>query len=79
MPMCELIAVSTDMRKVFKDLTTTKRVTVGTVSINELSSVPEMQEFLKKYDGCLQRSDDSHIIAEHFMLLRCIRAVMHHG
>jgi hypothetical protein len=79
MPMHKLIAVSTDMRKVFKDLTTTKRVTVGTVSVNELSSAPEMQEFLKKYDGCLQRSDDSRIVAEHFMLLKCIRAVTHHG
>jgi hypothetical protein len=79
MPMCELITVSTDMRKVFKDLTTTKCVTVGTVSINELSSAPKMQDFLKKYDECLQRSDDGHIVTEHFILLRCIRAVMHHG
>jgi len=79
MPMRELIAVSTDMHKVFKDLTTTKRVTVGTVSVNELSSAPEMQEFLKKYDGCLQRSDDGRIVAEHFTSLRCIRAVTHHG
>jgi hypothetical protein len=78
MPMHKLIAVSTDMRKVFKDLTTTKRVTVGTVSVNELSSTPEMQEFLKKYDECLQRSNDSCIVAEHFMSLRCIRAVTHH-
>jgi hypothetical protein len=79
MPMRELIAVSTDVRKVFKDLTTTKRITVRTVSVNKLSSAPETQEFLKKYDGCLQRSDDGRIVAEHFMLLRCIRAVMHHG
>jgi len=79
MPMCELIAVSTDVRKVFKDLTTTKHVTVGTISVNELSSAPEMQEFLKKYDGCLQRSDDGRIVAEHFTSLRCIRAVTHHG
>jgi hypothetical protein len=79
MPMHELIAVSTDVRKVFKDLTTTKRITVGTVAINEISSVPETQEFFKKYDGCLQRSDDGRIVAEHFMLLRCIRAVTHHG
>jgi len=79
MPMRELIAVSTDVHKVFKDLTTTKRVTVGTVSVNELSSAPETQEFLKKYDGCLQRSDDGRIVTEHFMLLRCIRVVTHHG
>jgi hypothetical protein len=78
MPMHKLIAVSTDMRKVFKDLTTTKHITVGTVSVNKLSSVPEMQEFLKKYDGCLQRSNDSRIVAEHFTSLRCIRAVTHH-
>jgi hypothetical protein len=77
--MCELIAVSTDMRKVFKDLTTTKCITVGTVSVNKLSGVPKMQDFLKKYDGCLQRSDNSHIVAEHFTLLRYIRVVMHHG
>jgi hypothetical protein len=69
MPMHELIAVSTDMRKVFKDLTTTKHVTVRTVSVNELSSVPEMQEFLKKYDGCLQRSDNGRIVTEHFTSL----------
>jgi hypothetical protein len=79
MPMRELIAVSTDMCRVFKDLTTTKRVTVGTVSVNELSSAPETQEFLKKYDECLQRSNDGRIVAEHFTSLRCIRAVMHHG
>jgi len=77
--MRKLIVVSTDVRKVFKDLTTTKRVTVGTVSVNKLSSTPEMQEFLKKYDGCLQRSDDGRIVAEHFTSLRCIRAVTHHG
>jgi hypothetical protein len=78
MPMHKLIAVSTDMRKVFKDLTTTKRVTVGTVSVNELSSTSEMQEFLKKYDGCLQRSNDGRIVTQHFMSLRCIRVVTHH-
>jgi hypothetical protein len=79
MPMCKLIAVSTDVRKVFKDLTTTKCVTVGTVSINVLSSTPKTQDFLKKYDRCLQRSDDSRIVTEHFTSLRCIRAVTHHG
>jgi hypothetical protein len=78
MPMRKLMAVSTDVCKVFKDLTTTKHVTVGTVSVNKLSSTPEMQDFLKKYDGCLQRSDDSRIVAEHFTLLRCIRVVTHH-
>jgi hypothetical protein len=79
MPMCKLIAVSTNVRKVFKDLTTTKHITVGTVFINELSSMPETQDFLKKYDGCLQRSDDGRIVTEHFTSLRCIRVVMHHG
>jgi hypothetical protein len=79
MPMCELITVSTNVRKVFKDLTTTKHVTVGTVSVNKLSSAPKTQDFLKKYDGCLQRSNNGHIVAEHFTLLRCIRAVTHHG
>jgi hypothetical protein len=42
MPMHKLIAVSTDMRKVFKDLTTTKHVTIRTVSVNKLSSAPKM-------------------------------------
>jgi hypothetical protein len=79
MPMYELIAVSTDMSKGFKDLTTTKCITVRTVSINKLSSTPKTQDFLKKYDGCLQRSDDGCIVAEHFTSLRCIRAVTHHG
>jgi hypothetical protein len=43
--MCELIVVSTDMCKVFKDLTTTKCITVGTVSVNKLSGMPKMQDF----------------------------------
>jgi hypothetical protein len=42
MPMHELIMVSTNMHKVFKDLTTTKHITVGTVSVNKLTSMPKM-------------------------------------
>jgi hypothetical protein len=65
MLMHKLIAVSTGVCKVFKDLTTTKRITVRTVSINELSSMPKTQDFLKKYDGCLQRSNNGRIVTEH--------------
>ena len=78
-PMRELIAVSTDVRKVLKEMTTTKRVTVGSVSVNELAGAPSTKEFLKRYDGCLQRSDDGRIVAEHFASLRSIRAVTSHG
>ncbi|KAG1832767.1 hypothetical protein EV424DRAFT_1533451 [Suillus variegatus] len=78
-PMRDLITVSTDIRKVFKDMTTTKRVTIGALSVNELSSTPEAEDILRRYDGCLRRSDNGRIVAEHFELLHCVKAVTHQG
>ncbi|KAG2062400.1 hypothetical protein BDR06DRAFT_869231 [Suillus hirtellus] len=78
-PMHDLITVSTDVQKVFKDMTTTKRVTIGALSVNELSSTPEAEDILRHYDGCLRRSDDGRIVAEHFKSLCCVKAVTHLG
>ena len=78
-PIRELIAVSTDVRKVFKDMTTTKRVTVGAMSINELSGAPSTKEYIKSNQEFLKRSDDGRIVADHFKSLRCIRAVTYQG
>jgi len=75
MPVRELFAVSPDVRKQFRDLTTTKRVTVGTVSVNELSSQQTTEEFMRAFDQDRLRSDDGKVVADHFAPLRCIRAV----
>jgi glutamate synthase domain-containing protein 2 len=78
-PIRELIVISTDVRKVFKDMTTTKRVTVGAMSINELSSAPSTKEYLESNQEFLKCSDDSRIVVDHFKSLWCIRAVTYQG
>jgi hypothetical protein len=70
----ELFAISPDLRKQFRDLTTTKRVTVGTVSVNELTGHPVSDEWMRDYDAKRLRSDDGRVVADHFAPLRCIRA-----
>jgi len=50
MPVRELFAVSPDVRKQFHDLTTTKHVTIGTVSVNKLSSQQTTEEFMCAFD-----------------------------
>jgi hypothetical protein len=53
-PIRELLAVSPDVRQHFRELTTKKRVTVGTVSVHKLSGQPAMDAWLKQYEGvCL--------------------------
>lgn len=78
-PIRELIAVSTDVRKVFKDMTTTKRVTVGTALVNELTGAPVTKQYIKDNDEFLKRSDDGRIVADHFKPLRCIKAGTYQG
>jgi hypothetical protein len=67
--------VSTDVRKQFCDLTTTKCVTIGTVSVNELSSQQTTEEFMHAFDQDRLQSNDGKVVADHFMPLRCICAV----
>jgi len=51
-----------------------KHVTVGVVSVHELSGQPAMDVWLKQYKGVRLRSDDGKIVVDHFVPLRCIRA-----
>jgi hypothetical protein len=50
-PIRELLAVSPDVRQHFRELTTKKRVTVGAVSVHELSGQPATDAWLKQYEG----------------------------
>jgi hypothetical protein len=79
LPIRELFAVSQDVRKIFRELTTTKRVSEGTLHVNELIARPEIKDFLKKYDDCLARAEDGRIVAAHFEPLRCIKAALTNG
>ncbi|KAG2739744.1 hypothetical protein P692DRAFT_201670809, partial [Suillus brevipes Sb2] len=73
-PVRDIFAVSPDIRKNFRDMSSNKRVTVGTVSVNELSSHPANRDWMRQYDGSHMRSNDGRIIANHYAALRCIRA-----
>ncbi|KAG2748104.1 hypothetical protein P692DRAFT_201715678, partial [Suillus brevipes Sb2] len=73
-PVRDIFAVSPDIRKNFRDMSSNKRVTVGTVSVNELSSHPANRDWMRQYDGSHMRSDDGRIVANHYAALRCIRA-----
>ncbi|KAG2746277.1 hypothetical protein P692DRAFT_201867879, partial [Suillus brevipes Sb2] len=73
-PVRDILAVSPDIRKNFRDMSSNKRVTVGTVSVNELSSHPANRDWMRQYDGSHMRSDDGRIVANHYAALRCIRA-----
>jgi hypothetical protein len=72
-PVRELLAVSPDVRQHFRELTTKKRITVGMVSVHELSGQPATDAWLKQYEGMRLRSDDGKIVADHFTPLCCIR------
>jgi len=74
-PMHKLFAVSPDVCKQFHDLTTMKHITVGTESVNELSSQPMTEEFIQAFDQERLHSDDRKVVADHFTPLRCICAV----
>jgi hypothetical protein len=67
-PIRELLAVSPDVRQYFCELTTKKHVTVGTVSVHELSGQPATDAWLKQYEGMHLRSDDGKIVVDHFVL-----------
>ncbi|KAG2338268.1 hypothetical protein BDR05DRAFT_847302, partial [Suillus weaverae] len=71
-PIREILAISPDVHKVFCDQTTTKHITVGTVSVNELLSQPELEEWMRGYDEVRLRSNDGKVIADHYMPLRCV-------
>jgi hypothetical protein len=49
-PVHEIFTVSPDVHKQFRDLTTTKHITVGTMSVNELSSQQMTEEFVCTFD-----------------------------
>ncbi|KAG1867265.1 hypothetical protein DFJ58DRAFT_723939 [Suillus subalutaceus] len=72
-PVCELLAVSPDVRKQFRDLTTNKCVTVGTVSVNELSSQEMTEEFMQAFNQDQLRSDDGKVVADHFVPIALLR------
>jgi hypothetical protein len=74
-PMHKLFAISPDVRKQFHDLTTTKRVTVGMVSVNELSSQLMIEEFICTFDQERLHSDDGKVVVDHFVPLHCICTV----
>jgi len=71
-PIRELLAVSPDVRQHFRELTMKKCITVGMVSVHELSGQPATDTWLKQYEGVRLRSDDGKIVADHFAPLRCI-------
>jgi len=50
-PIQELLAVSPDVRQHFRKLTMKKRITIGAVSVHELSGQPAMDAWLKQYKG----------------------------
>ncbi|KAG1824265.1 hypothetical protein EV424DRAFT_1346034 [Suillus variegatus] len=49
-PIWDLIASSSDIQKALKDLTTSKRVMVGTVLVNKLSGHPQTEHYCRKVD-----------------------------
>ncbi|KAG1811328.1 hypothetical protein EV424DRAFT_1542549 [Suillus variegatus] len=57
----ELFAVLPDLCKQFHNLATTKRITVGTVSVNELTGHPVSDDWMRDYDTKRLRSDDATI------------------
>jgi hypothetical protein len=71
-PVRDIFAVSPDIRKNFRVMSSNKCVTIGTVSVNELSSHPANRDWMHQYDGSHMRSDDSHIVANHYAALHCI-------
>jgi hypothetical protein len=73
-PIRDILAVSPDIRKSMRDLSSNKRITVGTVSVNELSSHPVTNHWMRQYEDARMRSDDGRIVADHFAPLRCIHA-----
>ncbi|KAG1761645.1 hypothetical protein EDD22DRAFT_953827 [Suillus occidentalis] len=73
-PVRELLAVSPKVRKNFCDLTTTKRVAVGSVLVNKLIGQPSNDEWLCEYDEERLRSSDGKIVADHCASLQCVRA-----
>ncbi|KAG2336086.1 hypothetical protein BDR05DRAFT_1006175 [Suillus weaverae] len=74
-PIREILAVPPDVRKVFRDQMTIKCITIDTVSVNELSSQPELKDWMHSYDEVRLQSDNGKVIADHYMPLRCIQAM----
>jgi hypothetical protein len=72
----ELFAISPDVCKQFRDLTTTKCVTVGTVSVNKLSGQPMTEEFICTFDQECLHSNDGKVVVDHFAPLCCIRCLV---
>ncbi|KAG1770538.1 hypothetical protein EDD22DRAFT_948479 [Suillus occidentalis] len=73
-PVRELLAVSPEVRKNFHDLTTTKRVAVGSILMNKLIGQPSNDEWLHKYNEEQLCSSDGKIVADHCTSLQCVRA-----
>jgi hypothetical protein len=63
-----------EVRKNLCNMSTNKCVTVGTVLVNELSGHPATNQWMSQYDDSHMRSDDGHIVTDHFTPLCCIRA-----
>ncbi|KAG2155019.1 uncharacterized protein EDB93DRAFT_1247974 [Suillus bovinus] len=79
LPIRDIIAASPDIWKAIKDLTMSKRVTVGAVLVNELSSLPRTDQFLRDWEEHMKRAEDGRIVADHFKALRCIRGITRGG
>jgi hypothetical protein len=74
-PLEDILSAAPDVRKQFRDQTTTRRVPVGTVSVHELAG-RDPHEIWGNYEDSLHRSDNGTITGRHSVPLRYIKATV---
>jgi hypothetical protein len=65
-PIRDILAVLPDVRKNLCDMSSNKCITVGMVSVNELSSHPGTNHWMHQYDDTHSRSKDGRMVTDHF-------------
>jgi hypothetical protein len=74
-PVQDIFSIAPEVRKQFREQTTTRRVPVTTVSVHELAG-RNPQDIWGDFEGTLHRSEDGTITAHHSVPLRCIEATV---
>jgi hypothetical protein len=75
LPFQDILSIAPDVRKQLREQTTTKRVAVDYVAMNELSGC-DPRDIWGDFEGTLDRMEDGTIVARHSMPLRCITATV---
>ena len=73
----DVLSVAPDVRKQLREQTTTKRVPVDYITINELAGC-DPRTIWGDFEGSLERKDDGTIVARHSVPLRCLTAMVNH-